>query len=51
LSEALEDIKRRCEAAGIEYEDEGSLAISFPWGNETYVQFVEEGSHAEWVVN
>jgi hypothetical protein len=51
LSEVLEDIKQRCEAAGIEYEDQGSLAIRFPWGNETYVQFVEVGPHAEWVAS
>ncbi len=50
LSEALEDIKWRCEATGIEYDDEYSLTIYFPlpWSEETYPQFVEGyGSHAE----
>jgi hypothetical protein len=49
LSEAYEDIKRRCETAGIEYDDEGSLTIYLPWGEQTYPQFVQDGPHAEWV--
>jgi hypothetical protein len=52
LSEALEDIKQRCEATGIEYEDDASsVTIWFPRGRETYDLYVEADSHAKWVAN
>ena len=55
MSEALEDIKRRCEAVGIkcEYDDasEELLIIWFPRGSETYDLFVDPNFHADWVAN
>ena len=55
MSESFEDIERRCEAAGIEFEhdegDESLLILWFPRGRETYDLFVEPGFHAEWVAN
>ncbi len=49
MSNAFDEIKRRCEGAGIECEDDGSLTIYFPRGGGTYPQYVEHGPHAEWV--
>ena len=52
MSNAIEEIKRRCEEAGLEYEDDSpQVLIWFPRGTETYDLYVEPGSHAEWVAN
>jgi hypothetical protein len=52
MSEALNDVRQRCEAVGIECEDDASsLLIWFPRGRDTYDHYVEEGPHAEWVAN
>ena len=52
MSNALEEIKRRCEVAGIDFEDDGSsVLIWFPRGRETYDLYVEGGPHAEWAVS
>jgi hypothetical protein len=52
MSEGLNNIRQRCEAVGIEYEDDASsLLIWFPRGRDTYDLYIEEGPHAEWVAS
>jgi hypothetical protein len=49
MSEELDEIKLRCEAAGLDFHDEGyDVIVYFPGTAGVYIH---EGTHARWVLN